>query len=60
MCEYVLGIKKRKRKRKAWNGPFPSKRDVVMSSGQIKRERGSQVPAIAVPEPPYMSKTTVG
>jgi len=56
MCEYVLGIKKTT----AWNGPFPSKRDVVLSSGQIKRERDSQVPAIAVAEPPYMSKTTVG
>lgn len=57
MCEYVFGIKK---KRTPWNGPFPSKRDVVLSSGQIKRETDSQVPAIAVPEPPYMSKTTVG
>ena len=35
MCEYALGIKKSTE----WNGPFPTQRDVVLSSGQIKRER---------------------
>jgi hypothetical protein len=37
-----------------------TERAVVLSSGQIKGGRNSQVLAISVAEPLYMSKTTVG